>query len=295
MAASGSARSTGDGPSLSVAMATYNGETFLPEMLDSLATQTLLPDELVVRDDGSSDATLRVLHEFGGRAPFPVRVLDAGERLGYAQNFVTVSRECSGDLVFFADQDDSWRPHKLEAVTAAADPAQSQALFHDFALQSDDGAPIAPSFYGVLAERGFGPGIALKGCSMTVTRAFIDAWGWPPASTSISHDFWVALLSTAFGQRRNLDDILIDHRLHADNASGWIPDDASREFTRDGDHAPDVDVLIDLVIKRRRVRGWTRAFLELLDERGDRLDPEAAKRLRRSLRTNRRRHREALT
>ncbi len=293
MAASGSARSSGGGPSLSVAMATYNGETFLPEMLDSLAMQTLLPDELVVRDDGSSDGTLRVLHEYAGRAPFPVRVLDGGERLGYAQNFVTVSGECSGDLVFFADQDDSWRPPKLETVSRAADPTGSQALFHDFALQSEDGTLIAPSFYGVLAERGFGPGVALKGCSMTVTRAFLDTWGWPPASTSISHDFWVALLATAFGQRRNLDDVLIDHRLHADNASGWIPDDSSREFTERGDQASDVDVLIDLVIKRGRVRGWTRTFLGLLDERGDRLDREAAKRLRRSLRTNRRRHREA--
>ena len=280
-------------PSVSVAMATYNGAIFLPEMLDSLAAQTLLPDELVVRDDGSSDATLRVLHEFAGRAPFPVRVLDGGERLGYAQNFVAVSGECSGDLVFFADQDDSWRPPKLETVSRAADPARSQALFHDFALQSEDGSPIAPSFYAVLAERGFGPGVALKGCSMTVTRAFLDTWGWPPASTSISHDFWVALLSTAFGQRRNLDDILIDHRLHADNTSGWIPDDSSRVFTRRGDQAPDVDVLIDLVIKQRRVKGWTRAFLDVLDERGERVDPEATKRLRRSLRTNRRRFREA--
>jgi glycosyltransferase involved in cell wall biosynthesis len=292
MAAPGSARSNG-GPSLSVAMATYNGEIFLPEMLDSLATQTRLPDELVVRDDGSSDETLRVLHEFAGRAPFPVRVLDGGERLGYAQNFVTVSSACSGDLVFFADQDDSWRPPKLERVTRAADPGQSQALFHDFALQSDDGTPIAPSFYGVLADRGFGPGVALKGCSMTVTRAFLDTWGWPPASTSISHDFWVALLSTAFGQRRNLEEILIDHRLHADNTSGWIPDDSSRQFTERGDRASDVDVLIDLVIKRGRVKGWTRTFLDLLDERGEHLDPKAAKRLRRSLRTNRRRLREA--
>ncbi|MGA8248545.1 MAG: glycosyltransferase [Nocardioides sp.] len=293
MAAPGSARANQGGPSLSVAMATYNGERFLPEMLDSLAAQTLLPDELVVRDDGSSDATLRVLHEFAGRAPFPVHVLDGGERLGYAQNFVAVSGECSGDLVLFADQDDSWRPPKLETVARAADPAQSQALFHDFALQAEDGAPIAPSFYGVLAERGFGPAVALKGCSMTVTRTFLDTWGWPPASTSISHDFWVALLATAFGQRRNLEQILIDHRLHADNASGWIPDDSSREFTRAGDGSSDVDVLIDLVVKRGRVRGWTRALLDLLDERGERLDPEAAKRLRRSLRTNRRRHREA--
>jgi glycosyltransferase involved in cell wall biosynthesis len=279
--------------SLSVAMATYNGETYLPEMLESLGAQTRLPDELVVRDDGSSDGTVAVLEEYAGRAPFPVRLLDGGERLGYAQNFVAASSACTGDVIFFADQDDSWRPTKLERVALATDPARSQALFHDFTLMSDDGTEIAPSFYGVLAERGFGPAVALKGCSMTVTRAFLDMWGWPPASTTISHDFWVALISTAFGQRLTLDEILIDHRIHADNTSGWIPDDSSREFTVRDEQPSDVDVLIDLVIKRRRLKGWTPTFVELVDGRGEAVDPEAARSLRRSLRTNRRRHREA--
>jgi glycosyltransferase involved in cell wall biosynthesis len=277
---------------LSVAMATFNGETYLPQMLDSLAAQTRPPDELVVRDDGSTDATMAIVEAFAGRAPFPVQLL-TGEHLGYAQNFVAASRVCSGDLIFFADQDDSWRPGKLETVALAASVGRSEALFHDFALQSAEGAELAPSYYRLLAERGFGPAVALKGCSMAVTRTFVDTWGWPPASTSVSHDFWVALLATAFGQRRNLDDILIDHRLHDTNTSGWIPDDSARVFTGAGVEAGDVDLLIDLVVKRPRMRGWTRVFLDAADERGERVDPEAARRLRRSLRANRRRHRAA--
>jgi glycosyltransferase involved in cell wall biosynthesis len=277
---------------LSVVMATFNGETYLPQMLDSLAAQTRPPDDLVVRDDGSSDATVSVVEDFAGRAPFPVRIL-TGEHLGYAQNFVTASRECSGDLIFFADQDDSWRPGKLETVARAAHPGRSEALFHDFALQSGDGTELAPSYHRLLAERGFGPAVALKGCSMAVTRTFVDTWGWPPASTSVSHDFWVALLATAFDQRRNLEDILIDHRLHDANTSGWVPDDSSRVFTEAGVPTADMDLLIDLVVKPPRLRGWTQAFLDAVDEHGEGVDPEAAQRLRRSLRTNRRRHRAA--
>jgi glycosyltransferase involved in cell wall biosynthesis len=273
-------------------MATFDGETYLPEMLDSLAAQTRPPDELVVRDDGSSDATVRIVEDFAGRAPFEVRVL-RGEHLGYAQNFVAASRECSGDLIFFADQDDSWRSGKLETVARAAHPGLSQALFHDFALVSGDGTEIAPSYYRLLADRGYGPGVALKGCSMAVTRAFVDTWGWPPPSTAVSHDFWVALLATAFGQRRNLDDILIDHRLHEDNTSGWVPDDSSRVFTEPGDVSGEVDLLIDLVVKPPRLRGWTQVFLDAADERGERVDADAAQQLRRGLRTNRRRHRAA--
>ncbi len=278
---------------VSVAMATYNGERFLPEMLESIAAQTRPPDELVVRDDGSADGTVGILEAFARRASFRVHVIAGDERLGYAQNFVAASSECSGDLVFFADQDDSWRPAKLEAVARRVDASRSLAVFHDFALQSDDGTELAPSYYALLAERGFGPAVAIKGCSMAVTRPFLDTWGWPPASTTVSHDFWVALISSAFDQRVNLEEILIDHRLHADNTSGWIPDDGSRAFTVRGEQTSDVDLLLDLVLKNRRLRVWTKTFLDLVDERGEPLDPAAAQRLRRSLRTNRRRHREA--
>src|SRR3954464_9717794 len=117
----GSLRSALTGrPSISVAMATYNGERYLPEMLDSLAAQTLQPDELVVRDDASEDDTVSILHAFARRVPFRVEVLAGGPRLGYAQNFVTASRACSGGVIFFADQDDSWRPHKLATVSQHA-------------------------------------------------------------------------------------------------------------------------------------------------------------------------------
>jgi glycosyltransferase involved in cell wall biosynthesis len=279
-------------PSVSVAMATYNGERYLPEMLESLAAQTRPPDELVVRDDASEDGTVGILHAFARRVPFRVDVIAGGPRLGYAQNFIAASRECAGGVVFFADQDDSWRRPKLATVVQHVRRRRiPRAYFHDFALQSDDGSPLSPSYYDLLAERGYPPAAALKGCTMAVTSGFVDLWGWPPPGAPVSHDFWVALLSTAFGQRRNLPDPLIDHRLHETNASGWIPDDASREFTRRDDDSGPVRLLIDLVLKPPRLAARTRVFLDVLDERGDAVDPVAAGRLRRLLRANQRRHR----
>ena len=153
------------------------------------------------------------------------------------------------------------------------------AVFHDFSLQAADGSQVAPSYAGVLAERGFLPVVALKGCSIAVTRGFIDTWDWPPRSSPVSHDFWVTLLATAFGQRRILPDILIDHRIHDRNTSGWIPDQNSREFTRSGDGASDIDLLVDLVVKPPRVRGLTATFLDVVRERGESVDPAAAQRL----------------
>lgn len=278
-------------PGISVVMATYQGERYLPEMLESLATQSRLPDELVVRDDGSEDGTVRVLEEFAKSAPFAVRVVPGDERLGYAQNFVVATRACSGDLVFFADQDDSWRPGKLAAIEAAADTTVPQALFHDFALVRD-GSVLAPSYYSLLEERGLSADVAIKGCTLAVTRPFLDLWDWPSAESRVSHDFWIALLATAFGQRRNLREQLIDHRLHDSNASGWVPDASARVFTTEGDDSGPAALLVDLVLKPPHVGLRTRAFLDAIDAAGERLDPAAARRLRRVLRTNRRRHRE---
>jgi glycosyltransferase involved in cell wall biosynthesis len=280
-------------PLLSVAMATYNGERFLPEMLESLAAQTRLPDELVVRDDASTDGTVGILHAFARRVPFRVEVISGGPRLGYAQNFIAASRACRGSLVFFADQDDSWRPPKLATVAERVRRRRSEAVFHDFALVDEKGERLADSFYDLLSAQAIPHAAALKGCSMAVTRRFVDTWGWPPAESRVSHDFWVALLSTAFGQRRNLREPLIDHRLHRDNVSGWIPQDSSREFTEAGDGAGSAAVLIDLVLKPPRLRTRTQAFLDVLEQRGNAVDPDLAQRLRRMLRSNLRRHRQA--
>ncbi len=287
------ARSSRRRPSVSIAMATFQGETYLSRQLQSLADQTLEPGELVVRDDGSTDRTIEILRAFAARAPFPVTVLDGGERLGYAQNFVTAARHCTGELLLFADQDDEWRPAKLETVAEAWRPGEAQAIFHDFALMTAEGAELEPSAYAVLAGRGLSRAVAVKGCTLAVSREFTELWGWPPADTTISHDFWVALLATAFGQRTNLDAVLIDHRLHDEQVSGWVPDDSSRAFTHADRRVGDLELMLDLVVKQRRVGGWTRAFLDVTDRVGVEVSPESAERLRKRLRTNRRRHREA--
>ena len=280
-------------PLISVAMATYNGAAFLPEMLASLAAQTRLPDELVVRDDDSDDDTVEILHAFARRVPFRVEVLSGGPRLGYAQNFIAASRACRGKLIFFADQDDSWRPTKLATVTERVRRRKPMAVFHDFALIDAHGDRISDSFYDLLADRGIPPAAALKGCSMAVTRSFVDTWGWPPAGSRVSHDFWVALLATAFDQRRNLHEPLIDHRLHGGNASGWVPSESSRAFTHAGDGGGPARLLIDLVLKPPRLKPRTRTFLDVIDQRGYAVDAEAAQHLRKLLRANLRRHREA--
>ena len=73
--------------STSIALCTYNGERFLSQQLESLAAQTILPDELVICDDASSDGSMHILEEFAKNSPFIVRIFKNKKNLGYIKNY----------------------------------------------------------------------------------------------------------------------------------------------------------------------------------------------------------------
>ncbi len=90
-------------PLLSIALATYNGGRFLPQLLESLSRQTLQPDEVIVFDDGSTDDTLAVLSQFMQQLPITVQVND--QPLGVVRNFKKAVSACRGQYV------DLWEYH----------------------------------------------------------------------------------------------------------------------------------------------------------------------------------------
>src|ERR1700760_4242642 len=105
-------------PHISVAMCTYNGERYLREQLESIAEQSLLPIELVVCDDGSTDDSILILEEFRARAPFSVRIIRNEVKLGSTRNFDQAMTSTSGEFIALCDQDDRWKPRKLEKLVA---------------------------------------------------------------------------------------------------------------------------------------------------------------------------------
>src|SRR5580698_5355366 len=80
--------------SVSIAMATYNGARYVGEQLESLARQTVLPTELVVTDDNSTDNTVDIVTAFATKAPFPVHIEKNPKRLGYRDNFMKAVSLC---------------------------------------------------------------------------------------------------------------------------------------------------------------------------------------------------------
>lgn len=101
-------------PVVSVAIATWNGEQFLREQLDTIYAQTWKPLEVVVSDDASTDGTVAILEEYA--RTYGLRYVVNHERLGLVKNFERAIAMTSGDFVALCDQDDLWKPHKIATL-----------------------------------------------------------------------------------------------------------------------------------------------------------------------------------
>ena len=105
---------------VSIAIASYNGINYIPEQLESIRTQTRLPDEVIIADDCSTDGTFEFCEKFIAEHELTGwTVYQNPHNLGICENFRNVMRKCTGDYIFPCDQDDKWVPDKLEVMTQA--------------------------------------------------------------------------------------------------------------------------------------------------------------------------------
>lgn len=205
---------------ISVALCTYNGERFLREQLETLRSQTLLPSEVQVGDDGSTDNTLAIIEEFRRMAPFPVHLKINEKHLGYGENFIHTARRCSGRWIAFCDQDDIWKPHKLQrcaeqiadGVTLIAHNADGNTL----PLRAEKRNPSLS-----LSPRWF----CLGFCQLFDHRILqFPRQPLPWASVPDAHDVWVPFIAGMLGTIVWVEERLAVYRRHEANASKRLPE-----------------------------------------------------------------------
>ena len=205
---------------VSIAMATFNGATYLREQLDSLAHQTYLPTELVVSDDGSKDATLEILSSFSRAAPFEVRVLSDQPHLGFAGNFERALRACTGDLIFFSDQDDVWYERKIERVSKAMGACPHvQLVIHDRVITDGSLTSTGVSTLVALRARRGSIDDYVAGSSTAIRRSLIELALPFPDLAAVGHDVWVHMLARSLSSTYVLDEPLMLYRRHGGNVS----------------------------------------------------------------------------
>ncbi len=97
---------------LIVLMSAYNGQEYIGEQIDSLIAQTLVPDQILIRDDGSKDATVSIIKEYIEKYPF-IKLYE-GENMGPAKSFYDlICQSEKADYYALCDQDDVWFEDKL--------------------------------------------------------------------------------------------------------------------------------------------------------------------------------------
>lgn len=217
-----------------IAICTYNGLPYLEEQLDSIRLQTVKPDLVIIRDDGSTDGTAQLVRDYIDRHglcdswDFAVNA----KNLGFAENFHHAALACRDacDLIFFCDQDDVWKRDKIEAcLEVMGGHLEVDVLCHEYDIIDGKGkvSPVtgqaAPLISGdgtlerIFAHNG---GVYIwLGWAMVARSSYLGRIeeyrfeGW-------AHDEWVWKCAQATGSLYVLHRSFGSHRVHGGNATG---------------------------------------------------------------------------
>lgn len=213
-------------------MATYNGEAFILEQMESIRIQTRAVDEVRICDDCSSDRTVELIKEYITENDLmDTWQVTVNERnLGYASNFMRALDQTTGDLIFFCDQDDIWIPDRVEQMCSLVEKnPEIMVLGSEFApfAESKDSRKV-PGWEmkmmtgdGSLEHMGFLPKnifIGCQGCTMCVNRKLLDTcrkyWytGW-------AHDEFVWKAALCLNGLYVYHKATLKRRLHSANVS----------------------------------------------------------------------------
>jgi glycosyltransferase involved in cell wall biosynthesis len=231
-------------PKIAILLSIYNGEKYLVEQIDSLLSQTYKNTVIVIRDDGSSDKSHAIAQEYASLHPgsFHILALDAenkGASGGFAflMEYVVANKQMLGlekAYLMFCDQDDVWFDNKVELQMGAMSQTEKKSiaantpvLIHsDLEVVSSDKTLIAKSlilFQGLEIERNRFPNLIISnlvtGCTALINEA-LAIKALPISNGAIMHDWWLAIVASAFGEVVFLKRPLIYYRQHDNNTIG---------------------------------------------------------------------------
>jgi glycosyltransferase involved in cell wall biosynthesis len=234
----------GEMPSIAVVLATFNGEKWLDTQLRSIAQQSRPPDRLVISDDGSTDRTAEIAHEFSKDAPFNVVLLE-GPRTGLDENFWSAAKHANTDVIAWCDQDDFWHPQKLQICERLMQDNDAQLVSHSAEVADGSLAPTGrlwPRYRRtrVLEPLEGDPWWIPPGCTTLVQAELLQSVRWeerPVApfhsgESRLDHDEVISLFAFATSRRLWVKDTLISYRQHEQNVAGAPKVQSRREQIR---------------------------------------------------------------
>ena len=217
-------------PKVIIGLSAYNGAKYLKEQLDSLLSQTYKPLEIIVRDDGSTDKSVEILKSYG------VQILPLGKNLGPRMSFSALLdamlQDEQAQYFMFCDQDDIWDKDKVAKSVAKMKTMEQNSkhlplLVHtDLRVINEAKEILSSSFWSyehINPDRKKLGNLLMQntitGCTMLFNRSLAQI-SLPIPKEAIMHDWWMALVASAFGKIGSIKEPTIFYRQHGGNDTG---------------------------------------------------------------------------
>jgi len=218
--------------SVSILLATYNSEKYIQELIESILIQTNQDFKLLIRDDGSSDKTVQLLRGYEDDKRIKIYYNDTSTR-GAQDNFFSLLLYCEDDYIMFADADDVWMPDKIDRALECMhklekkNTEQCPLLVHsDLRVTNKNLRIISNSLFKyqrisprrtklrqLLSQN------VVTGCTVMINRALREMIHKKPYN-SVMHDWWLALIASAFGKIGVVRHPCVLYRQHSSNQIG---------------------------------------------------------------------------
>ena len=203
---------------ISVCVATYNGEKFIREQIDSILCQLSSDDEIIVSDDGSTDGTIVIINCIGDKR---IRIIEGPRKHSPTFNFENALKEAKGDYIFLADQDDVWKTNKVEVCMKWLQ--KYDCVVSDAEVTDSNLNPLYPSLYAIMQVRqGHIYNTVWKngytGCCMAFRRNILEA-SLPFPKDIPMHDIWIGNVAAYKYNMKFIPDKLIMFRRHNETIS----------------------------------------------------------------------------
>lgn len=216
---------------ISILMATYQGEQYLTEQLDSIFRQTEQNFHLFIRDDGSTDNTISILTEYRQRYSEKITLVPSkNQRLGIWLSYMSMICNIEDDYIMFCDQDDIWENTKIEYLLTR--------MYEKETVFGSDKAILIHSDVSIINEKGILLHNSLQkmkrtsfkryslnhllvqntvlGCTVMYNQA-LSKFVTSSPEFMVMHDWWLTLIASAFGEIDLVNDCTTQYRWHEDN------------------------------------------------------------------------------
>ena len=216
---------------IDIILATYNGEKYLKEQLDSILNQTYTNFRLLISDDCSKDSTIKILKEYEQKDN-RIKVFLQEKNLGYVKNFEFLLTKVENEIYALSDQDDVWNNDKVEKTYKKLKEEDADLVFTDLEIVNEKLKTINSSFndYMFLSRKikKYYKDYRLQylyncitGCTLMSKKKYLEKIiPIPMDSKYVIHDTWIGLIVALNGKIAYLDEATIKYRQHGNNQVG---------------------------------------------------------------------------